>query len=43
MEHDNLSALASEISAVDSGLEIKNRRYFLRTYNDVFIGNDVSS
>ena len=38
MEYDELAELATDISAPDSGLEVKNRRYHLRMYQNCFIG-----
>lgn len=41
MNIDDLESLASEMSAIDSGLEIKNRRYLFRTYQNCFIGKQI--
>ena len=38
MEKEELFELAAEMASPDSGLEIKDRRYFLTTYRDVFVG-----
>ena len=36
----DLTELVAEMSAPDSGVEVADRRYLLRTYIDVFIGKD---